>query len=78
MKNGSLKTASVVIGMLVLFASVVGAWTDMKNKTSTNEKNHQEFKQETRENIKEIKADQKETLVQMTRALTILEELRSN
>lgn len=76
MNNGYKVKLGLTVG--ILFFSVAAGYTEVKIRSINNEKDHLEYKRETNESIKEIREDQKKTLIQMTRALTILEELRNN
>ncbi len=77
------KRIYIFLGILVILGGSVKGYTEfiiapVKIKAENNEKRLAEFKEETNQNIKEIKYDQKETLIKITRALTILEDLKKN
>ncbi len=72
--NGNLKKLGILLGILVIFGSGVAGYTDVKNDTGDNERSIIEIHVD----IKEIKTDQTKMLVQMTRALTILEGLNKS
>jgi len=72
--NGYKIKLGITIGSLFFFIAV--GYTEVRIRSVNNEKNHIEYKKETSENIKEIKKDQTTLLVQQTRILTILEDLK--
>lgn len=72
--NGFLKKAGIFAAILVIFGSGVAGYTDVKNDTGDNKESiiiiHTD--------IKELRKDQTKMLVQMTRALTILEDWKKD
>jgi len=76
--NGFLKKLSICIGILIVFGSGVAGYTDVKNQAQSNEEDLIELKMETKEDISDMKKDIRDLLVRTTRALTILEELKSS
>ncbi len=79
MNNGNLKKASIILGILVILGAGLTGYTEVKIQSKHTKTSLAEFKEETHQDIKDIKTDVRNLLVRTERALTILEDLkRSN
>lgn len=77
MNNGQRVKIGLSIG--IVFFAVATGYAEVKFRSINNEKNLIELKQETREDLKEIKMDIRDLLVQTTEVLTQVKDLkRSN